>query len=133
MRWTPDAEAVVIHGFDGRRRQGFHRVTLKTGAAELLVRIVQGVNFSLGHFDLSSDGSTLYYVQTGGGERPGVAMLVARDLVSGSERMIGPPSAPPGLVAVSPDGNELAMMAGQYIGFGRMLAVLQLEEVSCPI
>lgn len=28
---------------------------------------------------------------------------------------------------------ELMMMAGQYIGFGRMLAVLQLEEVSCPI
>lgn len=28
---------------------------------------------------------------------------------------------------------ELMMMTGQYIGFGRMLAVLQLEEVSCPI
>ena len=28
---------------------------------------------------------------------------------------------------------ELMMMAGQYIGFGRLLAVLQLEEVACPI
>lgn len=28
---------------------------------------------------------------------------------------------------------ELMMMAGQYIGFGRMLAVLQLETVTCPI
>ena len=28
---------------------------------------------------------------------------------------------------------ELMMMAGQYIGFGRMLAVLQLETVSCPL
>lgn len=28
---------------------------------------------------------------------------------------------------------ELAMMAGQYIGFGRVLAMLQLEVVSCPI
>lgn len=28
---------------------------------------------------------------------------------------------------------ELMLMAGQYIGFGRMLAVLQLEEVACPI
>jgi AhpD family alkylhydroperoxidase len=28
---------------------------------------------------------------------------------------------------------ELLMMAGQYIGFGRMLAVLQLEEVACAI
>lgn len=28
---------------------------------------------------------------------------------------------------------ELAMMAGQYIGFGRVLAMLQLEEASCPI
>lgn len=28
---------------------------------------------------------------------------------------------------------ELMMMAGQYIGFGRMLAVLQLEEATCPI
>lgn len=28
---------------------------------------------------------------------------------------------------------ELMMMAGQYIGFGRMLAILQLEEVSCPL
>lgn len=28
---------------------------------------------------------------------------------------------------------ELTMMAGQYIGFGRMLAVLQLETVACPL
>ena len=28
---------------------------------------------------------------------------------------------------------ELLMMTGQYIGFGRLLAVLQLEEVTCPI
>ena len=28
---------------------------------------------------------------------------------------------------------ELMMMIGQYIGFGRMLAILQLEESACPI
>jgi alkylhydroperoxidase family enzyme len=28
---------------------------------------------------------------------------------------------------------ELMMMAGQYIGFGRLLAVLQLESVACPL
>ena len=28
---------------------------------------------------------------------------------------------------------ELMMMAGQYIGFGRMLAILQLETVACPL
>ena len=28
---------------------------------------------------------------------------------------------------------ELAMMAGQYIGLGRVLAMVQLEEASCPI
>ena len=28
---------------------------------------------------------------------------------------------------------ELAMMTGQYIGFGRVLAMLQLEVVACPI
>ena len=28
---------------------------------------------------------------------------------------------------------ELMMMIGQYIGFGRMLAMLQLEEAHCPI
>ncbi len=28
---------------------------------------------------------------------------------------------------------ELSMMAGQYIGFGRVLAMLQLEVASCPI
>lgn len=28
---------------------------------------------------------------------------------------------------------ELMMMSAQYVGFGRMLAILQLEEVSCPI
>ena len=28
---------------------------------------------------------------------------------------------------------ELMMMAGQYIGFGRTLAILQLETVACPI
>ncbi len=28
---------------------------------------------------------------------------------------------------------ELMMMAGQYIGFGRLLAVLQLETVACPL
>ena len=28
---------------------------------------------------------------------------------------------------------ELMMMIGQYIGFGRMLAMLQLEEIRCSI
>lgn len=28
---------------------------------------------------------------------------------------------------------ELMMMAGQYIGFGRLLAILQLETVACPL
>jgi AhpD family alkylhydroperoxidase len=28
---------------------------------------------------------------------------------------------------------ELTMMTGQYVGFGRMLAILQLETVACPI
>lgn len=28
---------------------------------------------------------------------------------------------------------ELAMMTGQYIGFGRVLAMLQLEIASCPV
>lgn len=28
---------------------------------------------------------------------------------------------------------ELLMMTGQYIGFGRMLAVLQLETAACPL
>jgi alkylhydroperoxidase family enzyme len=28
---------------------------------------------------------------------------------------------------------ELSMMAGQYIGFGRVLALLQLEVAACPI
>jgi alkylhydroperoxidase family enzyme len=28
---------------------------------------------------------------------------------------------------------ELMMMAGQYIGFGRVLAILQLETVACPL
>jgi alkylhydroperoxidase family enzyme len=28
---------------------------------------------------------------------------------------------------------ELLMMTGQYIGFGRMLSILQLEEIACPI
>jgi alkylhydroperoxidase family enzyme len=28
---------------------------------------------------------------------------------------------------------ELMMMTGQYIGFGRVLAILQLEETACPI
>jgi alkylhydroperoxidase family enzyme len=28
---------------------------------------------------------------------------------------------------------ELMMMTGQYIGFGRMLSILQLEETACSI
>jgi AhpD family alkylhydroperoxidase len=28
---------------------------------------------------------------------------------------------------------ELMMMAGQYVGFGRVLAILQLETVACPV
>ncbi len=28
---------------------------------------------------------------------------------------------------------ELMMMTGQYIGFGRVLAILQLEDTACPI
>lgn len=108
-RWTSDGEAVVIKGFDGKRRHGFHRVTLKTGAVELMVRLVQGENFSASHFDLSPDGATLYYAHSGQ-DRAGL-MLVAHDLISGSERTIAPSSFP-GRLALSPDGNQLALVTG---------------------
>jgi len=32
-----------------------------------------------------------------------------------------------------PEFLELAMMTGQYIGFGRVLATLQLETTACPL
>ena len=32
-----------------------------------------------------------------------------------------------------PEIMELGMMIGQYIGFGRLLQVLDLEDKSCPI
>ncbi len=37
------------------------------------------------------------------------------------------------LVFTEAEFLELAMMAGQYIGFGRLLAMLQLEDVACAL
>jgi Tol biopolymer transport system component len=110
LHWPAGDNAVLMHGLDGRGRFGFYRVDLRTGVHDVVHRI-ERETWSFGHFDVSRDGSTLYYARFGhaSAARPGLT-LVARSLATGNERAIGPVGLP-GLLALSPDGSEIAILA----------------------
>jgi len=98
LRWAPDGRSLVVPGADGQGREGLLRIDLPTGQATLLL---DPAGAGLPPFDLSPDGSKVFYVSD-----PSGGWLYVWDSESGQERHVS--SYLLWSFAVSPDGEQVA-------------------------
>jgi Tol biopolymer transport system component len=109
LAWLKDASALVLTGTDLKGRQGLFRLDVANGQLEPIVHGVLGR-----HPEVSRDGRTLFYERRSLSKSDSLPFAVmARDLASGSERVIYPHGVTE--LALSPDGESLAIIAGSPI------------------
>jgi len=103
--WVPDGTALIFPGLDRERRPGVFRVDLTSGAVSTLVQA--GPNVVIPQAGVTRDGRSLVYLAMNivSGSQP----IVVRDLQTGQERIITEPVPTPTGMALSPDGQQVAV------------------------
>ncbi len=110
IRWWPDSASFVASGTDLKGRAGVFKIDAQSGVATPLFFVPEGT-LRLSDPAVSRDGKTLYYRDVS----PAAVRIVARDLASGTERVLltqarGSGDAPSVLegLTLSPDGSWIA-------------------------
>jgi Tol biopolymer transport system component len=101
MEWAPDGGSLIVAGRRNATERGVYRVDLETGAASLLV---PGPRRPWA-FDIAPDGKTFYYGRTGEPDT-----ILARDLRTGAERIVGTTARTISQLRVSRDGRVLVVV-----------------------
>jgi Tol biopolymer transport system component len=103
LEWTPDRRALLMSATT-RNERGSHRLDIQTGA---VTRIP--TNESCMQPVLGPDGKSLFYVsQYSGKDKP--CRLLRRDLESGVEQELYQTTELGMLTALSPDGQQMAVL-----------------------
>jgi Tol biopolymer transport system component len=100
-RWSPDGRALIAAARDRHGRNGIFRIDAQTGE---FTNVVYGPGFPA-QPQWSRDGAKIYYVHDG---------VIERDLTSGNTRALLPPLASRSQLALSPDGQFLALAGLAY-------------------
>ena len=103
--WAPDGTALIFPGLDRERRPGVFRVDLKSGSVTTLVHA--GPNVVVPQAGVTRDGKSLVYHAMN--IVSGSQSVVVRDLQTGQERIITEPVPTPTGMALSPDGQQVAV------------------------
>jgi Tol biopolymer transport system component len=105
LAWSADGTALVFPGLDRDRRPGVFQLDLKSGAVTTIVHA--GPNVVIPQAGVTRDGKSLVYLAVNivGGSQP----IVVRDLQTGQEKVITKPSPTPTGMALSPDGQQVAV------------------------
>jgi Tol biopolymer transport system component len=102
LRWFPDGKGIAVPAFEAGKGESLVRLDVQTGRITFLMPLPG----SFPHFQVSPDGSTVFYVP---GRTGGAARLVAHDVRSGRETTV---AESPGLFSgvVSPDAHSLLVV-----------------------
>ena len=107
VQWFPDGRSLLVGGTDLKGRQGFYRVDSQSGVFDALrLRAPDAPNI-FGP-SLSPDGSTLFF-RTFADAKGDLALVMARDLRTGTEREVYRFAGSMGWPSMSPDGTQLAV------------------------
>lgn len=119
IQWFPDGKSILVAGgFEGEG--GIRRLNVETGEQELVVPR------PFGTFSLARDGKTLYYVVPDPSTL--AQTIVRRDLETGVvtelKRRSGGDQQPFASLAISPDGEQLAIAIQDYATLGGSVEVV---------
>lgn len=104
--WFPDGKSVLVAAWDTSRPEiNYYRVDLASGATELVHRSRGSRILISGIYDLTSDGKTLFYLDTLNSENQ--VSIMRFDLATRRTSELRSDAALRGL-ALSPDGKQLA-------------------------
>lgn len=117
--WGPDTRTMTVFG-SYRRRDGIHRLDMQTGEIRTLFERNRMDPWQLAAGAFSPDGRVLYAVEPASGEGP--LTVAAHDFTTGQEHQLARVSGQAARVAVSPDGDRLAIYEqdGGVGGSGRI-------------
>ena len=107
VQWFRDGRSLLVGAADVKGRQGFYRVDVQSGAHEAL-RLREPDAPNIFGPSLSPDGSTLYF-RAFADAKGDLALVMARDLRSGTEREVYRFAGPMGWPSTSPDGTQVAV------------------------
>jgi len=106
LSWRPDGRSFTVLGTDLKGRDGIFNVDAQTGqVTPVVIPIPLSERPTYQGFFWSRDQKRLYYQRQNG-------TILERDIASGSDRVIVPPSSPAdrrcGQISLSPDGRTIA-------------------------
>jgi len=119
LRWLPDGKGVAVPAFEPGKGESLVRIDVQTGRITTLMPLPAGVGFP--RFEVSRDGSTVFYHKPPAFPGASSQRVVARELKSGVETDV---IERPGFFqfAISPDGLRLVIAAGD--GKSQVLLVM---------
>ncbi len=110
LRWFPDGRSLLASDFTEKRGLIVRRVDVETGQVEVFLDLTDKGK-SVFSPNVSADGTTLFYVEAGGG----LWRLMRRKPGNGEERELYQGKMPAGLIediSLSTDGRQLAFLLG---------------------
>jgi Tol biopolymer transport system component len=122
LQWAPDGKSIAMTATDLKGRQGIYRIDAGTGDVSPIVtslREEMGVGFRAIDPMWLPDGKRIIYTRVSTGPDARLAVLVERELASGTERELFRRTAEPSsnpqwmFVELSPDGQSLAAVVNE--------------------
>jgi len=105
IRWFPDGRSLLATDFNENRKLIFRQIDVETGRVKVLLDLSESGK-SVFAPDLSPDGKTLYFVESGTG-------LMRRNMENGDKKVLYQASEPAGNISdisLSKDGSQLAFV-----------------------